>query len=201
VRLYQYVAQLVDFGDPDLEAFANYASLLRKRLKGISPEQVDLGDLKLTHYKMKKEGGLDGIGDAADARAQYGISDNGQRDARDRKKKYLSELIENLNRAFGKDISDKDQVAFAVHVSEKLRDDHLVMAQVQNNSRDQAMKADLPQAIIQAITNAFLTHQTIATKLLSDDESRAMFTDVVYQLLKQDQSTDLFLKARETDIV
>lgn len=199
VRLYQYVAQLVDFGDPDLEAFANYASLLRKRLKGISPEQVDLGDLKLTHYKMKKEGGLDGIGDAADGRAQYGISDNGQRDARDRKKKYLSELIENLNKAFGKDISDKDQVAFAVHVSEKLRDDQLVMAQVQNNPREQAMKADLPQAIIQAITNAFLTHQTIATKLLSDDESRAMFTDVVYQLLRQDQGTDLLLQARETD--
>lgn len=83
--LYQYVAQLVDFGDPDLEAFANYA-LSCKRLKGISPEQVDLGDLKLTHYKMKKEGGLDGIGDAADGRAQYGISDNGQRDARDRKR-------------------------------------------------------------------------------------------------------------------
>jgi type I restriction enzyme R subunit len=45
VRCYEYVAQLVDFGDPGLEAFASYARLLRKRLKGIAPEQVDLGDL------------------------------------------------------------------------------------------------------------------------------------------------------------
>ncbi len=60
VRSYEYVAQLVDFGDPSLEAFASYARLLRKRLKGIAAEQVDLGDLKLTHYKIKKGGDLTG---------------------------------------------------------------------------------------------------------------------------------------------
>ena len=57
VRTYEYIAQLVGFGDPALEAFASYARLLRKRLKG----------------------------------------------------------------AFGKDITDTDQVTFTVHVSEKLR--------------------------------------------------------------------------------
>jgi type I restriction enzyme R subunit len=56
-----------------------------------------------------------------------------------------------LNDAFGKDISDKDKVAFAVHVSEKLRDNSQVMAQVKNATRDDAMKADLPMAINAAI--------------------------------------------------
>ena len=31
VRSYEYIAQLIDFGDPSLEAFASYARLLRKR--------------------------------------------------------------------------------------------------------------------------------------------------------------------------
>ncbi|EIW17358.1 MULTISPECIES: type I restriction endonuclease subunit R [Pelosinus] len=196
VRIYEYVAQLVEFGDPNLEAFANFARLLRKRLKGIGPEQVDLADLKLSHYKINHGGGLSGVNGAKETPELYGITDNGQREARDRQKKYLSELIAKLNAAFGKEISDKDQVAFAVHVSEKLRDDTLVMAQVQNNPRDQAMKANLPQATIQAISNAFATHRDIATRLLSDEESRTLFLNIVYEMLKQDQSAELMTAAR-----
>ena len=196
VRTYEYVAQLVDFADPELEAFACYARLLRKRLKGIAPEQVDLGDLTLTHYKTSKGGTLTGVGIGEEQPELYGITDNGLRDARDREKKYLSELIEKLNDAFGKDISDKDKVAFAVHVSEKLRDDAIVMAQVQNNSRDQAMKANLPAATVAAIVAAMNTHQSLATKLLSDEVTRDLFLAVVYEMLKKDVSGDLLAAAR-----
>ncbi|MDD4913428.1 MAG: DEAD/DEAH box helicase family protein [Methylococcales bacterium] len=196
VRTYEYVAQLVDFADPELEAFACYARLLRKRLKGIAPEQVDLGDLTLTHYKTSKGGTLTGVGIGEEQPELYGITDNGLRDARDREKKYLSELIEKLNDAFGKDISDRDKVAFAVHVSEKLRDDAIVMAQVQNNSRDQAMKANLPAATVAAIVEAMNTHQSLATKLLSDEVTRDLFLAVVYEMLKKDVSGDLVAAAR-----
>ncbi|MEG6586846.1 type I restriction endonuclease subunit R [Dendrosporobacter sp. 1207_IL3150] len=199
VRTYEYVAQLVDFGDPNLEAFANYARLLRKRLRGIGPEQVDLADLKLSHYRINQGGELSGVNGTKETPELYGITDNGQREARDRQKKYLSELIARLNAAFGKDISDKDQVAFAVHVSEKLREDLLVMAQVRNNPRDQAMKANLPKATIQAISSAFATHRDIATRLLSDEASRTLFLNVVYEMLKQDQSAELIKAARENE--
>ncbi|CAD5203566.1 type I restriction endonuclease subunit R [Pseudomonas sp. FEN] len=191
VRTYEYVAQLVEFGDPALESFASYARLLRKRLKGISAEQVDLGDLKLSHYKIKSGDGLTGLSTVGESPELYGITDNGLRDARDREKKYLADLIEKLNNAFGKDITDTDQVAFAVHVSEKLRDDVVVMAQVQNNTMDQAMKADLPMKAIQAIAGAMSSHTSMATKLLSDEATRDVFLTVVYELLKKDAGADL----------
>lgn len=73
------------------------------------------------------------------------------------------------------------------------------MAQVQNNPREQAMKANLPQAAIRAISNAFATHHDLATRLLSDEESRTMFLDIVYEMLKQDQSAALILAAREKE--
>ena len=196
VRTYEYIAQLVEFGDPALEAFASYARLLRKRLKGVSAEQVDLGDLKLSHYKIKKGEGLAGLSAVGEAPELYGITDNGLRDARDREKKYLAELIEKLNNAFGKDITDTDQVAFAVHVSEKLRGDTVVMAQVQNNTMDQAMKADLPSKAIQAIASAMSSHTNMATKLLSDESTRDVFLTVVYELLKKDAGADLLGSAR-----
>jgi len=61
VRMYEYIAQLVEFGDSDLEAFAGYARLLRKRLKSINPEEIDLKGLQLTHYKVKYQGTLEGV--------------------------------------------------------------------------------------------------------------------------------------------
>ncbi|MCY1392263.1 type I site-specific deoxyribonuclease, HsdR family [compost metagenome] len=196
VRMYEYIAQLVEFDDPSLEAFASFARLLRKRLKGITPEQVDLGDLKLSHYKIKKAGTLSGVVEQAETPGLYGITDNGLRAARDREKKYLAELIEKLNNAIGKDITDSDQVAFAVHVSEKLRADSVVMAQVQNNTMEQAMKADLPTKAIQAIAGAMSSHTSMATKLLSDESTRDLFLTVVYELLKRDNGGDLLGQAR-----
>ena len=110
-----------------------------------------------------------------------GITDKGTRDARDREKKYLSELIARLNEALDTAISEKDKVAFAVHVSERLRGDAAVMAQVQNNQRDQAMRPDLPKAAIQAISASMISHREIATKLLGQDKaSRALFLSVIY---------------------
>lgn len=198
VRSYEYIAQLIEFGDPVLEAFASFARLLRKRLKGITPEQVDLGDLTLTHFKATKGGTLTGISGGEEIPELDPITDNGLRDARDREKKYLSELIEKLNEAFGKDISDKDKVAFAVHVSEKLRDNAQVMAQVKNATREDALKADLPMAINAAIAGAMLTHQSLATKLLSNEGevSRELFLSVVYEMLKKDMGGNLFEATR-----
>ena len=40
--MYEYIAQLIDFGDAELEAFSSYARLLRNRLKSINPEEIDL---------------------------------------------------------------------------------------------------------------------------------------------------------------
>lgn len=196
VRTYEYVAQLVEFGDPALEAFASFARLLRKRLRGITPEQVDLAGLMLTHYRVSKDGDLVGVGPEGETPTLNPTTDNGLRDAQDREKKYLADLIDKLNDAFGKGISDKDKVALAIHISEKLRDNAMVMAQVQNNPREQAMKANLPQAAIQAIVGARQTHEAMATKLLSDEGTRDIFLAVVYELLKKDGAADLLKAAR-----
>ncbi len=196
VRNYEYIAQLIDFGDPELEAFSGFARLLRKRLRGVGADQIDLEGLKLTHFRLKKDKALDGVGPDGEIPTLDPITDNGMREGRDRQKAYLEELIEKLNNAFGKDMSDKDKVALAVHVSERLRDDKQVMAQVENNSKEQTMKANLPQAAVQIIVQAMQSHQTLATKLLSDETSRGFFLDVVYDLLKKDSGGDLMRAVR-----
>lgn len=197
VRNYEYVAQLLDFGDPDLEAFAGFARLLRKRLHGIGADQVDLAGLMLTHYRIKQGNQLSGVAPQGETPTLDPITENGLRDPKDTQKAYLAELVEKLNNAFGDGISDAtDKVALAVHVSEKLRGDGVVMAQVQNNTKEQAMKANLPQAAVQIIVGAMQSHQAMATKLLSDESTRGVFLDVVYELLKRDSGGELFRAVR-----
>ncbi|WP_240636195.1 hypothetical protein [Caldimonas tepidiphila] len=84
----------------------------------------------------------------------------------------------------------------ALHVSEKLRDDKVVMAQVENNNREQAMKANLPSTAVQIIVGAMQSHQTMATRLLSDETTRGLFLDVVYELLKKDTGGELMRAVR-----
>jgi type I restriction enzyme R subunit len=196
VRNYEYVAQLLDFGDPDLEAFAGFARLLRKRLKGIGADQVDLAGLMLTHFKLKPDKTLNGLTPEGETPTLSPITENGQRDPKDTQKAYLADLVSKLNKAFSKEISETDKVALAVHVSEKLRGDATVMAQVENNTKEQAMKADLPTAAVQIIVGAMQSHQAMATKLLSDDTTRGLFLDVVYDLLKRDSGGELMRAVR-----
>jgi len=62
--------------------------------------------------------------------------------------------------------------------------------------KDKAMKANLRQAAIQIIVGAMLSHQSLVTKLLSDETTRGLFLDVAYELLTRDGDWDLMQTAR-----
>jgi type I restriction enzyme R subunit len=57
---YAYIAQLVDFGDPELENYSAFVKLLQKRLNGEPPESVDLKGLVLTGFDIKHKGDVPG---------------------------------------------------------------------------------------------------------------------------------------------
>ena len=58
------------------------------------------------------------------------------------------------------------------------------------------MKANLRQAAIQIIVGAMQSHQSLVTKLLSDETTRGLFLDVAYELLTRDGDWDLMQTAR-----
>jgi len=196
VKAYEYCAQLVEFGDPSIEAFASYARLLRKRLKGATPEEVDISGLQLTHYRIIGQGEQNTDISACEPAPLKPNTGTGGRDPQDRERAYLAELIRKLNDAFGQDVTEQDKVAFAVQISEKLRNNEKVMDQVRNNPMDQAMKADLPAAATKAIVAAMGSHQKMSKQLLGDETTRNMFVSVVYEMLAKDIAADLIRQAR-----
>jgi type I restriction enzyme R subunit len=196
--MYEYIAQLIDFGDAELEAFAGYARLLRNRLKGINPEEIDLKGLQLTHYGLKHKGELGGVAEpGADVAVIAQRPATGELgDPKDRERAFLSELLEKLNALFGAEITDDDKVMFAVHITEKLRGNDAVMAQVQNNPKEQAMKGDLPDAATDAIIAAMTSHGEMTNRLLADAQAMERFVGLLYDMLTKADTARLLDTAR-----
>jgi type I restriction enzyme R subunit len=68
------------------------------------------------------------------------------------------------------------------------------MAQVESNTREQAMKGNLPGAVQQAVVRALASHQKLATQVLkSDRQGMTTLVDVVYEMLLEGKDIDLDL--------
>ena len=188
-RTYSYVAQLIDFGDPDLENFAAFAKLLQKRLSGETPENVDLKGLVLTGFDIDSRS--DEPSEEEDSPVLEPVGPGGGGSMGD-KKKFIQEIIDRLNRLFGETTPIADQVAFINQITSITRENDVVMAQVESNTREQAMKGNLPGAVQQGVVRALSSHQKLATLVLkSDRQGMSALTDVVYDLLHQKEDINL----------
>ncbi|PQJ84046.1 hypothetical protein [Photobacterium phosphoreum] len=65
-----------------------------------------------------------------------------------RVKNFLSLILNRLNELFStENLTDNDMINYAKTVRDKLSENESVMTQINNNTRDQAMLGDFPQAI------------------------------------------------------
>lgn len=187
-RTYAYVAQLIDFGDPALENFAAFAKLLQKRLRGETPEGVDLKGLVLTGFDIKRK---DDATDEDDIPILKPVGSGGGPSAGD-VPKFLREIINTLNHLFGDATPLRDQATFVNHIASIARENDVVMAQVENNTRAQALKGNLPGAVQQGVVRALTSHQKLATLVLkSDRQAMSALTDIIYELIRDQRNIDL----------
>lgn len=188
-RTYAYIAQLIDFGDPELENYAAFAKLLQKRLNGEPPESVDLKGLVLTGFDIKSKDDVAGDEDEPPVLKPVGPGTGG---GKGDDPHYLHEIIERLNHLFGDATPLRDQATFVNHIVSIARENDVVMAQVENNTREQALKGNLPGAVQQGVVRALTSHQKLATLVLkSDRQAMSGLTDVIYELIKERRDIDL----------
>ncbi len=188
-RTYSYIAQLIDFGDPELENFAAFVKLLQKRLLHETPETVDLTGLVLTGFDIN--GRPEDQPEEGEGPVLQPVGPGGGGGAGD-KPKFVKEIIEKLNSLFGQATPIQDQVSFVNQIKSITGESDVVMAQVESNTREQAMKGNLPGAVQQAVVRALSSHQKLATQVLkSDRQGMSTLVDVVYEMLRDGKDIDL----------
>lgn len=191
-RTYAYIAQLVDLGDPALENFAAFARLLSDRLEGIPPENIDLRGITLTGYDIKRREQPEGGGGEGEPQEPLKPVGPGGSPAPGALPVYIQEIIEKLNGLFGDATPLSDQIDFVNQIATITRENAYVMAQIEKNSKEQALKGNLPGAVEAAVARAMTSHATLATLMLkSDRQGLGLLNALIYDLLRQNDRIDL----------
>ena len=143
VRLYSLVAQIVAWGDRDLERLYQYGRVLLIRLPGRPQVSVDVGDADLSHYRLEFTGqhnvslsssdGGDGVvrGHSAEG---GGYSEPELRP--------LSEIIEELNERFGLGLGTSDRILVLQQVASIVEDTSMQQVALMNDEARFGQVAD-----------------------------------------------------------
>lgn len=186
VRFYEFMSQIVDYNDKDLEKLSLYARNLRPMLREarVDDDEVLLDSIVLSHYRLSKIRQQD-LKLKEDS-ATYLVPGNeaGTAKAKNKKEEWLSQIISRLNEVFITDgLSDKDMVNYAYTIRDKISENSLVMKQIANNPPEQAILGDFEKAMDDAIIDSSEAHQNQMMQLLSDPVRAQNFARIVFDLL------------------
>lgn len=187
VRFYEFMSQIVDYDNKDLEKLSLYARSLRPMLREsvVDDDQIDLGNVVLSHYRLSKIRQQRLVLKENHPDFQLEPSDElGTAKPRDHKEEFLSQIIARLNELFIADnLTDQDMVNYAYTIRDKVKENQAVMYQIANNTREQAMLGDFPRAVDDAILDSGDAHKNQMMQLLSDPKRSAEFARLIFDLL------------------
>ncbi|WP_064792333.1 type I restriction endonuclease subunit R [Shewanella woodyi] len=191
-RFYEFMSQLVDYDDKELEKLSLYARHLRPLLreKVIEEDELDLDNVVMSHYRLSKirQQDIQLKEDAPDYQLEPS-TDIGGAKAKDKKEELLSFVLEKLNEAFANEnLSDGDLINTVRKWSEKVRENETVMAQIKNNTRAQAMLGDFPVASDEAVMASSSAEQEMMLKYLSDPSTRQSVLEVMFDMLNEQRA-------------
>ncbi|MDO9267810.1 MAG: DEAD/DEAH box helicase family protein [Methylobacter sp.] len=183
VRFYEFMSQIVDYDNKDLEKLSLYARNLRPMLREtvLDDDDIDLDSVVLSHYRLSKIRQQD-LNLKEDAGQYLEPGDGlGTAKAKDKKEEFLSQIISRLNEIFITDrLTDNDLVNFFYAIRDKIRENELVMKQIAHNTPEQALLGDFPKAMGDAILDSSAAHQNQMMQLLSDPKREADFSRVMF---------------------
>lgn len=186
-RFYEFMSQIVDYDDRELEQLNVFARHLAPLLREDAEEEdpVDLSNVTLTHYRLQekwKDSIKLGVGDE-EAKLTPG-TEFGTGASRDKEEVALSEIIARMNDLFAaENLTEGDLVNYAHTIADKVRENDVVMAQVRSNTVEQTLLGDFPKAVVDAVLASSDAHNEIKSQFLTDPATKRGFERLILDLL------------------
>lgn len=172
VRLYDFMSQIVDYGDPYMEMLSIFLRLLDKVIADSSwAAEVDLSDVVLVGVKHNKRAAVD-IALIGDGQLK-GISAAGTGARKDPKYVALQVVIDKMNDLFGAEAFTESQIReFVQGLVQRLLAYPDLVNQTKVNSKKQFMESqDFQSAVVEAVVDNQEAHNTMADYFFSDGPS------------------------------
>lgn len=169
VRLYDFMSQIVDYGDPYMEMLSIFLRLLDKVITDSSwAAEIDLSDVVLVGVKHTKANAVD-IALTGDGELK-GISAAGTGARKDPKYVALQVVIDKMNDLFGAEAFTASQIReFVQGLVQRLLAYPDLVNQTKVNSKKQFMESqDFQSAVTEAVVDNQDAHNTMADYFFSD---------------------------------
>lgn len=173
VRLYDFLSQILDFDDTDVEKQAIFCRLLAPHLRGAGgADWVDLTGVELVHITQKELGKTKLDLREGEAVPLKGPIKPGTGSLHDPRYVLLQELIDRLNEQFaGEDFRDDQVSTWATSLVEAMKTDDDLREQAEVNSQDQFLSSPtLRDALLLAVAETDDAHSRM-TKLFNEKGS------------------------------
>jgi len=189
VTSYDFLSQLVDYDDQELEKLHAFLQMLLPRLRGQEPDPVLIdGAVRLAGYKLvnKREHTIEL--DKGEAKALDPLSAGGGQAWEDPRQK-LSEIIKKIHSLFTGKYSDAEVAGwFTAVAGNVVADERIQMQAKANPTAGQFANGDYKLVLGEAIAKALASHHAMSEQTLQNPK---VFEEVAETLLQ-----DVYEKAR-----
>ena len=170
LRLYAFLAQIMPFGDVELEKFYAFGKYLHLKLpRQEMGDRLQLNDeVALDYYRLQKIADNESM--VLESGEAYGLRGNAETGmTRDKEEKaHLSEIIHVLNDRFSTDFTDGDKLFFD-QIEQELVSDETLIYQAQNNPVE-TFRYGFDELFIEKFIDRMEQNQDIFARVMGDKE-------------------------------
>lgn len=186
-RFYEFMSQIVEYDDKDLEKLSLFARNLRPLLREqvADEDEIDLSNVAMTHYRLSKlrQHDIQLKADSTEHKLEPG-NELGTAKPKDKKEDFLSLILNRMNDLFVTDnLTEKDMINYALTIADKMSENTRMMTQIHNNPREQAMLGEFDMALDDAVLDSNAAHMEQMTQLMSDPAKMKQFAHIIYDVL------------------
>ncbi|PZS31231.1 MAG: restriction endonuclease subunit R [Pseudonocardiales bacterium] len=187
IRLYDFMSQILDYGDTDLEKRAIFLRLLERQIAARNLAlPVDFSDVELKHIKQNQTGSGDIPlgGDQGDG-GLHGITAAGSSEKRDPKMVKLAEVLARLNELFAdEDFTQSQKSSWLEGLLAALLANEMLVGQATTNSKSQFLDSpDLRNEVIAAVLGNQTSHSKMFDMFTSDGKIQVELVTGLGELL------------------
>lgn len=185
VKLYDFLSQVINYGQTDLEKRAIFFRLFARLIRQESiHESIDLSDVVLANI-AHKAGATEKLDLGGDHVALQPLTGAGSGAAEDPVLVALAEVIRRMNEVFdGGSFDETDIGALSAHVVKRMLDNPVVRAQVDSNTQQQVIDSPaLKAGFVDALVEAQSAYSELVKQLFDGETKRVDYFHSLISLL------------------
>ena len=184
IRMYEYISQIINFSDIELEKSFVFLLYLNKKLPKRQVDNFDISDLiELESFRMQKmHESMDGLVEEDSIIKPPGFAAKG---ATDPKYDFLSEIIRQLNKESGDTFTEEDRPGFS-RIMDGLNGNHELAKIMKGDNTEDNKKSFFNQKFDGVVIDCINEHFNFYKKMDDNPLMKSLIRDLMYEGYKRE---------------